>query len=368
MDPIFHLMGWYGERAHGDDLLEHVVRGIFDAAARRRGVRLRWTGDMGSATYVIVGGGTLLGVDSMGIAPKLVGGSCPYSLFGTGFRREVRALDAMQRRMLGELIAGADRAFVRGYHSQQFCVHAGAPAPAVIGDPAFAFQPPAAGTEQPRHDYEVGVSLRSMGRTGEPQYLDNARMLEVIASVMEGMAERRSCRFHLLDLADNACDVDADANDALQARLGDRLAIERLRFDDGFEAQFRAIPRFDSVISQRLHPSIVAWANGVPHVAFDYQNAKTADFMGSIGMGEFCLSTLDFTPERYFALYDRLEAERETVREQALASAAHWRSALLRGADAIVGHALGSRRTVRGRPQRGMGALGDFRAGGDSVG
>jgi len=335
------LVGWHGNAALGDDLLADCVRLALHKAADALGVDVAWSDSPEAADYLIVGGGTLLGFDTMGIHALVRAAGKPYSIFGTGFRRERRDIGPDRRAALDSLLRNADHALVRGYLSQQFCIHAGVPAPAVMSDPAVWFTPePTALDPDLRH---IGVSLRSMGKGGggEPQYVDNRRMLDIATRSLEVLAGSDRCMLHLFDLAENRYDSDREALAEVAARWGDRGPVAMHGMEHGFHRAFSEIAAMDGLVSQRLHPSIVAWVTGRPHVAFDYQNCKTADFCSTLGVTEFCIRSDEFTVEAFRAAQARLEAERETIREQALRSVAHWRNTQLAAAVNILKSCFG---------------------------
>ena len=321
---VFHLIGWHQQGALGDDLLAIAVKQIFDEGARSYGIDLVWGESPETSDYIIVGGGTLLGIDNIGILETLLKCRKPYSIFGTGFRRERRDIGKVNADRLRELLENADFVFLRGYLSKQFCVHAGIKRGEVIGDPAFQFSPIPVPMEE-GHGIKVGVSIRSMDNQSEPQYTDNDHCREMIRDIANFVAGQKRCEFFFFDLAKNIYDADQLAISALITDLNGKYHCHMVPFSMGVEKAFSILARMDYMISQRLHPTIVAWSNGVSHISLDYQNGKTEDFLSTIGMTEFGLRTDDFTMGGYRRKWNRLMKERATVSSQALQSVVYWR-------------------------------------------
>ena len=317
------LLGWHGNRAAGDDLLGVCVQQVFDQAARDLGLELEFVAT-DDTDLVVVGGGTLLGPAVPAIADAFAGPRVPLVIFGTGFRSATSLLDNEQAARFRSMMQRAALCGVRGYQSQQHCLVNGVANVEVIGDPGLSFQPvdvnPAAG------EYTVGVMVRAMGKTGEPQYVSNERMFEIVAELADHVISELDATLYFFSLAENIHDSDREGAGAVIERMnfgGD----DRVRFlatgEDPIEA-FSKVASMDYVISQRLHPTVIAWQQAKPSVAFDYQFHKTADFMGSSGMDEYVLRTDEYSKGLYLAKYDRLMEERTNLAEQARRAVVYW--------------------------------------------
>ena len=195
----------------------------------------------------------------------------------------------------------------------------------VIGDPGLAFQP--VEVVPPSDELSVGVMVRAMGKTGEPQYLENERVFDIVADLADHFLGDLGATLYFFSLAENIHDSDREGADAVIERMS-FARDDRVRFlatgEDPIEA-FSKVASMDYVISQRLHPTVIAWQQGKPCVAFDYQFHKTADFMGSIGMDEYVLRTDEYSKGLYLAKYDRLMEERSNLAEQARRAVVYWR-------------------------------------------
>ncbi len=173
----------------------------------------------------------------------------------------------------------------------------------------------------------MGVMVRSMGKTGEVQYLDNEGTYTMIAELVDSFIEFRGAIVRFIGLAENVHDSDREGAMSVMGRMRARAGadIEFIAGDDPVEA-FSTIASMDYVISQRLHPTVIAWRAGKPCVAFDYQFNKTADFMDSIGMSDWVLRTDEYSKERYLSMYDQLEIERPRLALRASRAIDGWRS------------------------------------------
>jgi polysaccharide pyruvyl transferase WcaK-like protein len=319
-----HLIGWHNQGAHGDDLLASVLRSIFEKAAKELKIAAQWVEAPDHADYNIIGGGTLLGVDHIGILDIINECGKPYSIFGTGFRRERRDIGAGNISQLKDLIQGADHVFLRGYTSQQFCIHAGIERSDVIGDPALSFEPLKIQIDK-SDKFIVGVSIRHMDSESEPQYTNNDDTSEVITQIINFINNQKKCKFYFFDLAENKYDSDRYAIQKLLNKLPDSLDYEVISFQEGHIKIFSMISKMDYIISQRLHPSVIGWSCDIPHIALDYQNCKTQDFLSTIGMCEFVIRTDDFSMNTYKSMFCRLELERRIISQHASKSISFWK-------------------------------------------
>jgi len=318
------LLGWHGNRAAGDDLLGGCVQQVFDQAAQDLGLELEFVAT-DDTDLVVIGGGTLLGPAVPAIADAFAGPRVPLVIFGTGFRSATSLLDDAQAANFRSLMQRASLCGVRGYLSQHHCVVNGVAEVEVIGDPGLAFQP--VEVVPPSDELSVGVMVRAMGKTGEPQYLENERIFDIVADLADHFLDDLGATLYFFSLAENIHDSDREGADAVIERMS-FARDDRVRFlatgEDPIEA-FSKVASMDYVISQRLHPTVIAWQQGKPCVAFDYQFHKTADFMGSIGMDEYVLRTDEYSKGLYLAKYDRLMEERSNLAEQARRAVVYWR-------------------------------------------
>jgi polysaccharide pyruvyl transferase WcaK-like protein len=316
------ILDWRGNRAAGDDLLGLCVRQIFNQAADDVGLKIAFV-DEDDADLVVIGGGTLLGPRAPATAAALTGPRVPLVIFGTGFRGPSTPLPKADGDWFRALLERASLVGVRGPISQQRCAVNGVVDVDVIGDPGLAFSPRNAG--RPAGGFSVGVMVRSMGKTGEPQYLDNESTFGMIAELADHFVGELAADLCFIGLAENVHDSDREGAMEVMSRMktAPESGFEFVAGDDPV-AGFSTVAQMDYVISQRLHPTVIAWLCGKPCVAFDYQFHKTADFMESIGMGDHVVRTDEYTKELYLGKYERLMARRSEAAEQARQSITRW--------------------------------------------
>ena len=319
------LIGWYGQGAHGDDIMEIVTKRLFEEVAKSRYLSLQWV-DEKDADVIVVGGGTILGVDRMHLSERMKDVRAPVVFFGGGFRREQRDIGNEYIKRTYKLFQKATLKGVRGYLTQQFLVHIGIDHVEVIGDPALTYTP--VPVEKFEGEFKIGVAIRSMGKTGEPQYVDNQTNAQNIALLCDYFAEQYGASLYFFNFAKNVCDDDAEGIEAVIDAMRQKPECKTIAFDRDTEESFSLLGQMDYIISQRLHPTILGWQQGIPHIAFEYQFGKTMDFMSSIGMNEFVIRTDEFSLDTYLIKFRRLWNERDIIRQHAQQSIAYWQHQL----------------------------------------
>lgn len=318
-----NLIGWHGNGATGDDLLGFCVKKLLNSTALEFGVPLDFE-ESKKPDLIVVSGGTLLGLDSMGIYDLVVHSRSPLVFFGGGFRREQRQLPLIYQQRFRELADKAILKGTRGYVSQQMFIQNGISDFEVIGDPAFQFEKTE--TFHLPGRFKVGVVVRSMGKTGEPQYVPNEQMHSIIAEICDHLVAAHDAELYFFDFAENPQDSDTEGAQRViaQMRCTPRTRTALPMEHDPIRA-FSVIDQMNYMVSQRLHPTMVAWLLGKPCVALDYQFLKVADFMGSIGMGEFVIRTDEYHLDVYESQFRRIVAERDLIIDHSQRSFAYWR-------------------------------------------
>lgn len=323
-EPIkkkFCLIGWYGQRAHGDDIMEITTKRLFEDVAKTHRISVEWVNEK-QADLVIVGGGTIIGVDSMCIYERLKNIKTPMIFFGSGFRREKRNISKENIRKMKELFKKATLKGVRGYLSQQFLIHIGIEDSEVIGDPSITFKP--IKVERLTGKFKVGICIRSMGKTGELQYTDNQTNFINIANICDYLIEQYQASLYFFNLTENVHDSDSEGIDEAISKMRYKGNHTIIPFERNTEEIFSLLAQMNYIVSQRLHPTIIGWIQGIPHIALEYQFGKTDDFMQSIGMGEFVIRTDEFNIEIYKKKLILLLKEKETIISHAKESVDYW--------------------------------------------
>lgn len=317
------LIGWYGQGAHGDDIMAITIKKAINKLAKAKNISIEWINE-GKADLVIVGGGTILGADSMNLYEHVKKEKSPIVFFGGGFRRERRDIGAENKRRMKKLFKRASLKGVRGYLSQQLFLHIGIEDTQVIGDPSLLFEP--VKVENLLAKFKVAVSVRLMGKTGETQYTDNQTNFKNIAAICGYLIEQYRANLYFFDLAENVHDSDSEGIKAVIDKMRYKEGYTIIPFERNTEEVFSLLGQMNYIVSQRLHPTILGWSQGVPHVALEYQFGKTADFMQSIGMGEFVIRTDEFSMEVYKKKLSRLLREKELIISQAQKSINYWKN------------------------------------------
>jgi len=329
------IIGWHGNNATGDDLLGYCVKKIFIERGKKKGFNFELVDDR-NCDLIVIGGGTILGVDSMSICQIVKKTKAPLVIFGGGFRREKRDIGYKNRRCMKYLFERACFAGVRGYISQQFLMHNEIAVPEVIGDPGMLFKPERISFPV-KGNHKVGVFVRNMGKAGELQYIDNTSMHQKIARVCNWLAEEFKSTFYFFSFAENIFDSDLEGIQSTISFMKNKDSIVIIPYSSDFVKQCSLIGKMDYVVSQRLHPVIVAWSMKIPCVGIDYQYSKTADFMSSIGMDEFVVRTDEFNIDVYKIKFQRLMAEKPLIIEHSQKSINYWQNKLINFADKSVG-------------------------------
>jgi len=320
------IIGWHGNNATGDDLLGYCVRTVFLERSAEKHIPITFV-DEGACDLAVIGGGTILGVDSMGLHKIVRDIKAPLIILGGGFRREKRDIGNEHRKSMDYLFKRAQLAGVRGYISQQFFIHNGIAVPEVIGDPGFLFKAERL-TRSFKGNHKVGVFVRNMGKTGEPQYVNNTKVHQQIAQVCDWLGEELGSTFYFFSFAENPFDSDTEGAQATISLMKKRHSVEIIPYASDFVQQCSMVGMMDYIVSQRLHPIVLAWTMKIPCIGFDYQFSKTADFMNSIGMDEFVIRTDEFNMETYEMKFERLMSEKRLIIEQSRKSIEYWHKKL----------------------------------------
>lgn len=321
IDPIrLRIFDWGGNNATGDDLLAWATRESMERAATGLGAQIafhRWWRYQAS----VCGGGTIFGhgVFFKRIARRIRFDRKPYIVFGSGARKPDRDLNPAERDVLRRFCAGAQQIGVRGPATKEWLESYSIPVVEVVGDAALAFE--AVEVPDMPGDFKVGVNLRHMGGglRGEEQHSSNRRNVALFARLCDEIVRQYGATLYFFDFCRNRFDSDQKAiRDVLAGMTKkDTAATSRIvPFEENrnpVEA-FSRLGRMDFVLSQRMHPSLMAWVQGVPSVGIEYQFGKTYDAFGPLGLESFVLSIADMTVDQYM---DRmalvLEQERGLV-------------------------------------------------------
>ena len=307
-DPFLRIriVGWYGFHSTGDDLMEWCIERIFRKRAEKLGAGVEFTAST-HCDLCVIGGGTIIGCDTSRICSRVEPMEAPLAIFGPGFRNTG---ESECRQWAPKMRALFDRSFisgVRGPRTAEALRHYGmAKNVAVVGDCAVWFEPlPLPWQPSTPH---VGVIVRSMKNTvdgSEERYLSQKETFQKLAALIPRIAKRLSAKVVLLSFAENQFDSDSEAAGELRAMLPkpyQDAAI--LPYCDDIRFNPSIISQLDYVISERMHPSIIAWLSAKPCVMLENQYGKSMDFMAGIGMERYCLRTDNLNVDRYMGIFE----------------------------------------------------------------
>ncbi len=334
------LLGWYGYNAIGDDIIAEVTKQLFFEEAEKKGIKLQFAplsiikdfklrmihSYLIKNDLIVIGGGSILGFDSMSLYMSIFGfdkinlhkisrnRKTPLVIFGGGFRREKEKLPEKDRIHMKELFNRAILKGVRGPISQQLFISNGIVSEVdVIGDPALNFYPIPI-NDKLNWDFNVGMNVRFM-KTGEPQYLRNEEIYAIFAKLADHFVEE-GAQIHFFSFTENENDSDTEAAKKVINLMKNKNNPKLMPFSNNALKMCSLIGKFDYLISQRLHPCILGWAQKVPNIGFDYQFLKTTDFMNSIGMDEFIIRTDEFSFDAYLEKYEKIKRNRKSIKER----------------------------------------------------
>lgn len=314
----FRIFDWSGHNAIGDDMLAAVTRATFRRAAEKAGV----VAGFGRGGLNVCGAGTILGqgLDFWKMYARFLLERRPYLVFASGARKSGAPLKAWERAVLQRFCQGALQIGVRGGLTRDWLLAQGVAAPVeVIGDAALGFEPvdlPPLAAES----FKVGVSLRHMGGglLGEEQGSDNARNVRLFARICDAMVREYGASLYFFDLCENRFDRDMAAIQGVLGAMEARGAAERavvfsIQENQDPMAAFSRLGQMDYVFSQRMHPSLTAWVQGVPSVGLEYQFEKTRDAFDPLGLGPWVLEIGALEVDGYLEKMAALLAKKEAV-------------------------------------------------------
>ena len=323
------LIGWYGKGGVGDDIIADCIKRASIAKASEKGIDIEFVKKIDESDLILIGGGSLLGFDCLNLGKKLKKVNKPIVILGAGYRREKRALDEKNAYVFKKIISRASLVGVRGYVSKQMLLQnriINNEEVEVIGDPAFLFDPISG--KDFGEKFRIGMVVRNANRL-EPQYVNNKLIHKKFAELGDYLVRRFKAKLYFFSFIENIFESDTKgARKTLKMMTSSRQAEIMNRIADPRKLG-SMMGEMNLVVSQRLHPCLLAWLQGVPSIGFDYQFNKTIDVMNSIGMDEFVIRTDELSLNSYKKKLDRLIEDREIIISQAKISIKYWREKLL---------------------------------------
>lgn len=298
------LVGWYGMGGLGDDLIAHCIKQNFEKVAKETETQIVWDHPTATPDLFVIGGGSILGKDYVGFMEnKLLAEALevPMVTYGSGFRQE-EAFGQDEKEALNSLLDYCSLVSLRGEFSKKNLGRG-----EIIGDPIFSFEHTQ--TFEFSGLWNLGVVVRRMSQF-EKQYKSNEEIWKMFAQMTDYLVEQCKAKPFFFSFTENPTDSDYQGyiNTNCMMRhpttnvvtyTGDALRTGNL------------IRGMDYVLSQRLHPMLLAWISGHPSIGFEYQFGKTFDCMESIGMEQWVMKTDEFDFEKFKKKFSGLLENRD---------------------------------------------------------
>lgn len=267
------LVGFYGYNAYSDDLIALAIKEAFDERAD-----VDWSiMPLGGGRYkdldlVILGGGSLLGLQLPNLVRGLHETDVPFAIFGPGFRNnEVpHSLNYLWDR--ASLIGVRGEVSVDGLQSSGIDVRK----TDFIGDPVFLLK---------NRGLSSDGYIRGVIRPHK--YVDCGWMHQFL----EWLSSERGLPMQLLGFSPSQGDWGGS-----------------IKFSDTYDG----ICRSSFWFGNRLHPFCVALINGIPAIAVEVEFEKVADVCSTIGYPHWVNSNEDLK-EAYVRLMSDWEGTLEKV-------------------------------------------------------
>jgi len=279
------------------------------------GMSLKFTND-DDCDLCIIGGGTIIGCDTSRICNRVDKINAPLTIFGPGFRNTGEDECKRWQPKMRSLFERSLFSGVRGPRTAESLKHYGMVEDVdIIGDSAIGFEP----VPLPwRADGPVvGICVRTMKNAEvgmEERYISSRETFNRLASVISLVLERLAARPVFLSFAENKFDSDSEAARRLRAILPSQYHnASILPYCDDVRLNPSIVGQLDYLISERMHPAIIAWLMGKPCVMIENQYGKSTDFMASINMERYCLRTDELDNNRYMGLFDDIMNNRKNI-------------------------------------------------------
>lgn len=274
------IIGWYGFHSTGDDMLQWCIKEIFRERAVQHGLNIEFTNgndcDLG-----VVGGGTIIGCDTSGICRRVRTIKAPIAIMGPGFRNTGEEDCRLWQPKMKALFKRSVSAGVRGPRTVRALeTYNMAKNVEVIGDPAVWFKPIKLPWKPDKP--MVGICVRTMKNadTGlEERYISAKETYHNIAAIIPVVLEKLQAVPVFISFAENRFDSDSKAANYVRAMLPSKYQdAPILPYSDDIKVNPSIVGQLDYLISERLHPAIIAWLAGKPCLMLENQYGKSMDF------------------------------------------------------------------------------------------
>ena len=295
------LVGWYGMGGLGDDLIAHCIKQNFEKEAN-----VVWTSD--NPDLLVIGGGSILGVDYVGMYDAINSAKCPVVVYGSGYRMENK-IDYDVKVELSKNIDKCDLVGVRGNFTKDRLRLVTDKKTEVIGDPIFSFVP------SKKFEFtglwNLGIVVRQMSQY-EEQYVDNKEIQQMFAEMTDYMVEQCKAKPFFFSFTENPTDSDyagyCNTNMLMRNHTTNVITYTGDALRTG-----NFVGGMDYMLSQRLHPMLLSWISGHPSIGFEYQFGKTSDCMETIHMQDWVMKTSEYDFEKFKKMFEKLVENKDEL-------------------------------------------------------
>lgn len=337
------LIGWYGHRSTGDDVIADCIRRLVESRASLLDMRVNWTSDC-DADIGVIGGGTIIGCDTSSICDRADRIPGPLAILGPGFRNtgdsDCRAWQPRMKKLFDRAVGAG----VRGpLTAKALCDYGMATNAAVVGDPAVWFE--STDVTVPVSGPTIGVCIRRMRSDGlEERYTTADDTYRRFADVLLELLQALNATPVFISFAENEFDSDTIGAERLKAMLPSPYRTAPLiPYTDDVRHNMSVLGKLDYVFSERMHPGIIAWVLGKPCILIENQFNKSMDFMASIGMNRFCVRSDELTIGNFMPRLKELLTTRQECSAKAASCFASQRTLQARLVDTFIAAGLRSR-------------------------
>ena len=313
------LLGWYGFHSTGDDLMRWCIEDLFRERAALNNIDIEFTSG-NDCDLCLVGGGTIIGCDTSDICRQAERIKAPLAIFGPGFRNTGPEDCLRWQPKMKALFNRAVLAGVRGPQTvSELEKYKMAHKVDIVGDPAIWFKPITLPWKPDKPT--VGICVREMKNAEagfEERYTSARETYQKFASIIPHVLDKLRAEPIFLSFAENQ--FDSDSNAARHVR--DMLPWKHknaiiLPYCDDIRLNPSIVGQLDYLISERMHPAIIAWLLGKPCLMLENQYGKSTDFLKSINMGSYGLRTDQLCENVYMELFQKLMHTRQAIAQAA---------------------------------------------------
>jgi len=322
--PKVGLIGYFNSGAYSDDLIEYVTKSLLleqrpDLAFDSNLMFSPRASDpayLNSFDLLVHCGGSLLGKcthppvrDIARWAGKV---KTPLAVFGIGYRYEPdkEPLAPEMRERVRLLFEKAGMVSVRGKYTVQHLKENGLDISKIssLADPVMACDIPL-----DMNPINIVGNVRDMPQV-EVQHISTERVHSLLAECYDWLIEKYELPLLLVSWRTNL-NTDNDASGAYKVtKLMRNKGSMSVIAPPNYYVAAKSVGHARFYFGQRLHPTILAAARGVPFVGLEYQFDKMLDWASTVGIDNV-IDTRDATLDSFIEAHGRAEVNTVRLRE-----------------------------------------------------